>query len=188
MNDSTGIDFGPLTALIGVWKGDKGVDIAPEPDGEETNPFFETITFLEVGGVTNAESQNLSALHYHQIVSRKSDGAVFHNETGYWMWDAENKTVMHSLHIPRAVGLIAGGTYNGEKDADGRIILKVMAKLGDKNWGIIQSPFMRDKASTQSFEHEIIIGNGKLTYTETTMVDIYGKVFEHTDQNELELT
>ena len=81
MNDSTGIDFGPLTALIGVWKGDKGVDIAPEPDGEETNPFFETITFLEVGGVTNAESQNLSALHYHQIVSRKSDGAVFHNET-----------------------------------------------------------------------------------------------------------
>jgi len=188
MNDSTAIDFGPLTALIGVWKGDKGIDIAPEPDGEETNPFFETITFLEVGGVTNAESQNLSALHYHQIVSRKSDGAVFHNETGYWMWDAENKTVMHSLLIPRAVGLIAGGTYNGEKDADGRIILKVMAKLGDENWGIIQSPFMRDKASTQSFEHELIFGNGKITYTETTMVDIYGKVFEHTDQNELELT
>jgi len=188
MNDSTGIDYGPLSALIGVWTGDKGVDVAPEPDGEETNPFFETITISEVGGVTNAETQNLSALHYHQIVSRKSDGQIFHNETGYWMWDAETKTVMHSLLIPRAVGLIAGGIYGGEKDADGRTILKVKAKLGDENWGIVQSPFMRDKASTQSFEHEVIVGDGKLSYAETTMFDIYGKTFEHTDKNELELT
>jgi hypothetical protein len=188
MSNSESIDYGPLTNLIGFWEGDKGVDIAPEPDGEETNPYFETITFSTAGDVTNAEEQKLTALHYHQIVRHKSDGEVFHNETGYWMWDAENKTVMHSLHIPRAVGLIAGGTYGGEKDADGRTILKVSAKLGDKDWGIIQSPFMRDKASTQSFEHQIMVGNGKLSYAETTIVDIYGKVFEHTDQNELELS
>jgi hypothetical protein len=95
---------------------------------------------------------------------------------------------MHSLQIPRAVGLIAGGIYNGEQDSDGRVVLKVSAKLDDKDWGIIQSPFKRDKASTKSFEHKIVVGNGRLSYEETTMVDIYGKVFEHTDQNELELS
>ena len=45
-----------------------GIDIAPEPDGTETNPFYETITFTEADDVTNAESQALVALHYHQIV------------------------------------------------------------------------------------------------------------------------
>ena len=47
-----GIDYGPLAALIGTWKGDKGVDRAPESDGEERNPFYETITFEAAGDVT----------------------------------------------------------------------------------------------------------------------------------------
>jgi hypothetical protein len=34
----------------------------------------------------------------------------------------------------------------------------------------------------------VVVGNGKLTYAETTIVDIYGKVFEHTEQNDLVLT
>ncbi len=34
------IDFGPLTGLIGTWVGDKGVDRAPEPDGEERSPYY----------------------------------------------------------------------------------------------------------------------------------------------------
>ena len=37
-------DYGPLTNLIGTWNGDKGMDIAPEPDGTEHNPYYETIT------------------------------------------------------------------------------------------------------------------------------------------------
>ena len=41
------VDYGPLSKLIGVWKGDKGMDIAPEPDGTEENPYYETITFTE---------------------------------------------------------------------------------------------------------------------------------------------
>ena len=185
MSDNNAIDFGPLEGLIGTWKGEDGVDIAPEPDGKETNPFFETIIFSEVGGVTNAESQHLAALHYHQIVTRKSDGQVFHNETGYWMWDAENGIVMHSLTIPRGVCVLAGGAYAGEKDADDRVVLDVAAKIDDPNWTIVQSPFMDDKARTVEFTHEVVVGNGTLTYAETTIVDIYGKTFEHTDQNTL---
>ena len=184
---SDGTDFGPLQDLIGVWKGDQGTDLAPEPDGAETNPYFETITFSEVGGVTNAKSQNLVAVHYHQIVQRKSDGAVFHNETGYWMWEPATNIVMHSLLIPRAVGVLAGGKYGGETDDEGRVVLEVAAKLGDPDWGIVQSPFMRDNASTTEFRHRVAVGNGKLSYHETTIIDIYGKTFEHTDQNDLVL-
>lgn len=180
-----GVGFGPLSDLIGEWKGDEGVDVAPDPDEAETNPYFETLTFSPVGDVTNAEKQTLAVVHYRQIVRRKSDGDVFHDETGYWMWDSDTKTIMHSLVIPRAVCVLAGGTYSGEKEADGRTVLRVAARIDDKNWKIIQSPFMQANASTTEFRHEIAVGNGKLSYSETTMVDIYGEVFEHTDQNEL---
>lgn len=179
------INYGPLEDLIGVWEGGTGVDVAPEPDGEEINPYFETITYSEAGNTTNAETQILAAVHYHQIVSRKSDGKVFHNETGYWMWDSKAETVMHSLVIPRAVCVLAGGRHTGEKDPEGRTVINVAASMDDESWSIIQSPFLLEKARTKEFKQEIIVGNGRLSYSETTVLDIYGKVFEHTDQNEL---
>ena len=185
MSDNDDIDYGPLSGLIGIWKGDKGIDIAPDPDGTENNPYYETITFDAIGDVTNAESQVLAAVHYRQVVRRKSDNEVFHDETGYWMWDKQAGVVMHSLNIPRAVSLLAGGTHNGQKEADGSTVLEVSADLNNKDWQIIQSPFMRDNARTTEFRHRISIDNNKLSYSETTMVDIYGKVFEHTDDNEL---
>ena len=186
MKNNTDIDFGPLTDLIGVWAGDKGVDIAPEPDGSENNHYYETITFTAVGDVvTNAEEQVLAAVHYRQIVKRKSNDIVFHDETGYWMWDAKAAILMHSLTIPRAVSVLAGGSYNGLKDADGRTILEVSAAVDDPDWKIIQSPFMQKKANTIKFSHRIIVGKDKLSYSETTDVEIYGKLFEHTDQNDL---
>jgi hypothetical protein len=193
MTNPENIDLGPLADMIGVWEGGAGVDVAPEPDGAETNPYYETITYSAVGNVTNAESQNLSAVHYHKIVSRKSDGEVFHNETGYWMWDSNAETVMYSLVIPRAVCVLAGGKYTGEMDQGGRIVINVAASIDDENWKIIQSPFMLENARTfmlenartREFRQEVLIGDGRLSYSETTILDIYGKDFEHTDQNEL---
>jgi len=187
MNNETNIDYGPLTHLIGTWKGDKGTDIAPDPDGSENNPYYETITFEAIGDVTNAESQVLVGLHYRQVVRRKSDDKVFHDETGYWMWDANSGTISHSLTIPRVVSVLAGGTHNGETNTDGTVTLEVAANVDDAQWGIIQSPFMQDNARTTAFSHRITVGSGKLSYSETTMVDIYGGVFEHTDDNELVL-
>lgn len=183
MNDE--LDYGPLQELIGCWHGDKGMDVAPEPEGAEENPYFETITFTAVGDVTNAESQLLAAVHYTQVVQRKSTGEVFHHETGYWLWDAENKTVMQSFTIPRGLAVLAGGTWNGERDDQGRVLIEVISRLGDEEWGIIQSPFMRDNARTGEFSHHIRVGDGQLYYHETTWVDIYDHLFEHTDTNEL---
>ena len=179
------INYGPLKELIGVWKGDKGMDIAPESDGTEENPYYETITFSEGGDLTNAESQVLSVLHYRRIVQRKSDDGVFHDETGYWMWDEKTNVIMHSLNIPRAVSLLAGNTLNTTNYQNGKLTFEVSAGIDNEDWGIIQSPFMKKKALTKSYHQKIEIENGKMQYEETTMLDIYGKEFEHTDKNEL---
>ena len=40
MSDDANVDYGPLAGLIGSWSGDKGTDIAPDPDGTETNPLL----------------------------------------------------------------------------------------------------------------------------------------------------
>ena len=179
------INYGPLTELIGVWKGNKGLDIAPEPDGAEQTPYHETITFSPIGNVNNAESQLLAVLHYRQIVQRLSNDEIFHDETGYWMWDAKAGIIMHSLTIPRAVAVLAGGGHEGKAQNDGRWLLEVSAACDDENWQIVQSPFMRDQAKTTAFRQRILVGGGKLSYEETTMLEIYGRVFEHTDCNEL---
>ena len=60
------------------------------------------------------------------------------------------------------------------------------AALGDADWPIAQSPFMRDRASTTAFTHEVRLDGNRLVYAETTTVAIYGeKDFAHTDANEL---
>jgi len=177
-----GLDYGPLYHLAGSWSGDKGVDVAPEPDGEERSPYYESIVFEPIGDVTNADSQVLVALRYHQVVSRKSNDEVFHNETGYWMWDAEQQLVMQTLTIARGVCLVAGGSVavSGEE-----VVIRVHAARSDANWPIIESPFMRDNASTISFDRTLNVAGDTLRYEELTVVDIYGKRFDHTDENTL---
>ena len=177
------VDYGPLACLVGTWKGDKGMDVAPDPNnGKEENPYYETILFEAVGNVKNADKQVLAAVRYHQVVSRKSDRKIFHNETGYWMWDEASGIVMQSLTIPRGVCVLAGGKAAAQVKK-GATIFEVRASLGDNDWGIIQAPFMRDKARTTGFTHKITVEGDRLTYSETTLLEIYGKTFEHADQN-----
>jgi len=181
------VDYGPLAVLVGTWEGDKGMDIAPEPDGTEENPYYETLEFIAIGDVTNAESQTLAVVRYQQIVRRKSNDEVFHEQTGYWMWDAREGVVMESIVIPRAVCVLAGGTWSGAPAQGSLVQLSVAAKLGDSDWGIIQSPFMRDNASTVEFRHQLSVEGKTLSYSETTVLDIYGRSFDHTDENQLRL-
>jgi len=175
------IDYGPLAALVGTWEGNKGVDIAPEPDGIENNPYYETILYEAIGDVTNAESQVLAVLRYHQVVKRISNDKVFHNETGYWSWDSNTGVITHSLTIPRGVCLLAGG--KAIVNDDGSIEFNVEAAIDSDEWGIIQAPFMQENAKTTGFTQKIIVNGNQLQYSESTMLDIYGRQFEHTDNN-----
>ncbi len=185
MTDEKDIDYGPLAALVGTWEGDKGLDKAPEPDGTEENPYYETIVFEPIGDVSNAEDQVLTVLRYLQIVRRKSDGDVFHDQTGHWTWDAREGVISESLTIPRAVCVLAGGRYDSSAAEGSSVTMKVAAKLDDPDWGILQSPYMRDNARTLEFRHEITVEGDQLAYSETTVLDIYGRRFDHTDENRL---
>jgi methylamine---glutamate N-methyltransferase subunit C len=175
--------YGPLAALIGNWSGNRGVDLAPEPDGEEREPYYETILYEAIGDLKNAEEERIWALRYHQVVYRQRNGEMFHNETGYWMWSASNKTVMHSLTIPRGVCVLAGGIFDGDCESGKPITISVAAKLGDPDWGIIQSPFMSKKASTLAFSQTVTVDGDRMEYQESTLLDIYGRKFDHTDGN-----
>ena len=185
MSEKEVVDYGPLTDLVGVWKGDKGMDVAPEPDHTAKSPYYETITFTPSETVDNADSQVLTIVHYHLIVQRKENDKVFHNQTGYWLWDPREKTIMHSFTIPRGLCVLAGGSHDGEKDKRGNVIFEVAASLEDENWGLGQSQFMKKNALTTSFKQRFSIGNGQIIYSQTTMLEIYGKTFEHTDANVL---
>ncbi len=179
---SEDLDYGPLQGLIGIWKGDKGVDIAPEPDGKERNPYFETITFSPAGDVDNAETEVIVALHYHQFVSRKSTGKVFHNQTGYWMWNAQTGLVMHSLTIPRGVCVLACGKVSNQGDGGLQFELSTEGDFA----GISESTFMRDNAHTRSFNISMSLAGDSLRYKQSTLLDIYGGEFDHTDVSTLQ--
>ncbi len=182
-----GIDYGPLAALLGVWKGDKGVDRAPEPDGEERNPFYETITFEAAGDVTNAEQQVLAVVRYHQVVSRKSNDKVFHDQVGYWLWDASDNTIIETFTIPRGVAVVAGGSLAAPASLDQELVFDVSADASSPECGIVQAPFMFKQAKTTAFTHTVTVQGDEMRYTETTVLDIYDKKsYDHKDVNTLQ--
>jgi hypothetical protein len=175
--------YGPLYPLIGVWQGDNGMDVSPEPDGEEMSPYFETITIVPVGDANNAEEQTLVALSYTQVVTKKSTGQVFHHQTGYFYYEKKTDEILYSLTIPRAVSVLAKGKASV---AATKTEISVHAEAVDKNYGIIESSFMAAKASTRAFDMQLVVDGDALSYTMKTSVDIYGKKgFAHTDENSL---
>ena len=181
-----GINYGPLAVLVGVWKGDKGVDRAPEPNNEERNPYYETIVFEAAGDVTNGEQQTYCVVRYHQVVSRKSNDEVFHDQVGYWLWDAADDTLVETFTIPRAVAVVAGGKLAQPASLDQELVFEVAAETGSLEFGIVQAPFMFNKAKTTAFSHTMTVFGDTLRYSETTVLDIYEKKsYDHTDLNTL---
>ena len=189
MNDHTsidGINYGPLAALVGTWEGDKGVDRTPEPDGEERNPYYETIVFEAAGDVTNAEQQILSVVRYHQVVRRKSNDKVFHDQVGYWLWDPADDTIVETFTIPRGVAVVAGGKLGQPEDVTQELVFEVAADAKSPQFGIVQAPFMFKQAKTTAFTHKLTVCGDDMRYSESTILDIYDKTaYDHKDVNTL---
>lgn len=176
-------EFGPLAVLIGEWEGEQGMDIAPEPDGVEKNPYYETVIYTPVGDVENAQQQILWALRYYNVVTRKSNNEVFHDQCGYWMWDPKTNLIMHSFTIPRGLSVLAGG--KASIDEQGATVFEMSATLDDPRFSIVQSPFMFEKAKTKAFVQTLTVSGDKMQYSQNTVLDIYGTTFDHTDRNKL---
>lgn len=178
-----GIDYGPLALLAGTWKGEKGLDVSPTADGGADNePYADELSFAPLGSVTNAGEQTLVSMRYHHIVRRLSDGAVFHDQIGHWIYEPETGLLMHSISIPRGVTLLAGGGI--ESNAEGAVFT-VSAEEGSATFGISQSPFMAEKARTKAYRMQICLKGDTLQYNQCTSLHIYGRDFEHTDESVL---
>lgn len=179
-----GVDYGPLAQLIGRWSGAKGIDHAPDNKANvDESKFTDEIVFSIAGAAENAEEQALVALKYHHIVRRTENGLIFHDQIGHWIYEPLTGKVMHSLTIPRGVCVLAGGQY---ELVDGESIFTVAAQAGSETYGIVQSPFMCEKAKTNAFNMTLTVKDNELSYHEVMSLHIYGKDFEHVDRSTLQ--
>lgn len=185
MSDDEIENLGPLAALVGTWEGDKGADVAPaEPDRERVarSEYRERMTFTPTGRVDNHE-QVLYGLRYATTAWRLGQVASFHEEVGYWLWDAERSQVMRCFLIPRGVSVIAGGTV-----APDARTFTLEAERGSQVFGICCNPFLDDEFRTERFTVTVTLGDdGSLRYEEDTVLRMKGRdePFHHTDENTL---
>lgn len=176
-------ELGPLATLAGVWEGDKGDDVAPADDrGTETNKYRERITFVPTGLVENHE-QRLFGLRYSTTAWRIGEDDSFHEETGYWLWDAAEKQIMRCFIVPRGISVIAGGTVE-----PGATEFSLAAALGSPTYGILSNPFLDREFKTVRYELKVrILGADGWSYEEDTVLAMKGRPapFHHTDKNTL---
>lgn len=179
-------NLGPLAPLAGIWEGEKGDDTAPSDDrGTETNKFRERISFEPMGPVNNHE-QTLYGLRYSTIAWRSGENDPFHEESGYWLWDAQAKQVLRCFIIPRGITVLAGGTV--EPDAQS---FELAADVGSETYGICSNPFLDKEFKTVRYELKITIHNNEsFSYEEDTQIQIKGQkdLFHHIDKNSLIIT
>lgn len=173
--------LGPLRVLAGVWEGTKGDDTAPSDDrGIEKNQFRERMVFDPIGRVDNHE-QILYGLRYATTAWRIGEDKPFHEEVGYWLWDAKAKQAMRCFIVPRGVTVLAGGTV--EKDAKQ---FRMSARIGSPTYGICSNVFLDIEFKTVGYELEIIIHNeNSFSYEEDSQLILKGKteIFHHKDSN-----
>ena len=177
-------NYGPLSYLIGKWtSGDgwTGENQAPDPDRKvENTKFRQEMTFKPIGSVDNHE-QILFALEYSTVAWEEGDNDPFHQEVGYWLWDAKNKQVMKSFIVPRGISVNAGGTTNADSKK-----FKVEATVGSETYGICSNKFLDQEFKSLSYETEFtMIDENSFSYDENTQIEIKGqnKIFNHTEKN-----
>jgi len=182
MNDDIK-NLGPLAPLAGVWEGDKGDDLAPDKDrGVGQTAFRERISLEPIGEVNNHE-QSLYGLRYSTTACRIGEDSAFHEEVGYWLWDAANRQVMRCFIVPRGTSVIAGGTT----DADAKSF-EMFAEVGSETYGICTNKFLAEEFRIVRYELRIDIhDNDSFSYAEDTVMQIKGQdePFHHRDKNTL---
>ena len=186
MTDEIIKNLGPLAALAGVWEGDKGDDTAPSDNrGTETNKFRERMTFEPLGPVNNHQ-QMLYGLRYATTAWRLGEDNPFHEEVGYWLWDAQAKQVFRCFIVPRGVAVIAGGTVEPNARS-----FELAADAGSETYGICSNQFLDKEFKTVRFELKVTIHDDQsFSYEEDTQLKIQGQkdLFHHIDKNILKRT
>jgi hypothetical protein len=180
-------NLGPLALLEGIWEGGLGTDLAPsdkEADNRElaTSKYRERMVFEPTGQVDNHE-QHLFGLRYSTVAWREGADDPFHEEVGYWMWDADSKVLLRSFMPPRGMAILAGG----RAEADARAF-SLEAKAGSETFGICSSPFLHAEFKTLRYTLDLkFLDDDAFTYDEHTWLKMKGReaLFDHQDENTL---
>jgi hypothetical protein len=175
-------NLGPLTRLAGIWEGKKGVDLNPKADGPEQRDYIERIEMQPIDPQANGP-QLFYGLRYHIHIIAPPETTTFHDQVGYWLWEPATGLVMQSLTIPRGQAVLAAG--HAAADAT---TLKVSARRGETEYGIVSTAFLEQAFRTDSYDLEITFNpDGTWSYVSDTMLAVRGQAepFRHRDRNTL---
>src|SRR5512137_934449 len=135
--------LGPLAALAGTWEGE-GVDTHPVAHGSEDEPYRERIVFEAIDPQPNGP-QLLYGLRYHQHVNKLDEPLTFHDQVGYWLWEA----------------------------AAGARSFTVRSTLRSPTAGIVSAPFLDRNFSTTSYQVTFTVhDDGTIAYEQDTVLQI----------------
>jgi len=183
MSDEDLKNLGPLAYLLGRWEGQKGDDVAPSNlDRHQVarSKYREEMSFESTGRVDNHE-QVLYGLRYRTTAWRVDEPDPFHEEVGYWMWDAKDKQVIRCFMVPRGVSVIAGGDVD-PIDTE----WSLSAEVGSETYGICSNKFLDREFKTVRYDFKLTWNDdGTFTYDEDTVLQVKGaeELFHHTDSN-----
>jgi hypothetical protein len=175
-------NLGPLTGMAGIWEGQRGLDIKPKAEGPKKQAYVERIELQPIDPQTNGP-QLLYGLRYHTHVVKPDQIKTYHDQVGYWLWEPATNTVIHTLTIPRAQVVMAGGTASAEARE-----FELLATCDSEHFGIRSTPFLDYAFKTVEFRIKVTINpEGTWSYEQDTVLMIRGKEepFHHTDRNTL---
>ena len=175
-------NLGPLRRLAGIWEGQRGVDINPKAEGPETREYQERIELQPIDPQANGP-QLFYGLRYHLHVNTREEEISFHDQVGYWLYEAATGLILQTLAIPRGQIAIASGY--AEPDAK-RLVVK--AERGQTEYGICSTSFLDLAFRTDSYELTIDFhDDGSWSYVSDTMLMLKGRdtLFQHRDRNTL---
>jgi len=182
MNNDILAQLGPLSVLAGTWEGDKGIDISRVHSKETETTYREKVVFEPLGPVNNGP-QTLFGLRYSMTAWRLGEADAFHEELGYWLWDAANKQILRCFMVPRGVLINAGG----DSEIDSKSF-RLEAEVGSETYGIMSNKYLDETYKTMKYILDVTIkDDGSFSYKEDTQlwIPINEAMFHHTDENTL---
>lgn len=175
-------NLGPLLRLAGVWEGTRGVDVNPKADGPETRKYYERIEMQPIDPQANGP-QLFYGLRYHVHINTREEDITFHDQVGYWLYEAATGLILQTLAIPRGqIAIAAGHAKPGDKQ------LVVKAERGQTEYGICSTTFLDLAFRTDSYELTVDFhDDGSWSYISDTMLMVKGRdeLFRHRDHNRL---
>jgi hypothetical protein len=185
-------NLGPLRPMAGIWESVRGVDAHPIGAGSDTdgvaiegglrNDYVERYELQPIDPQTNGP-QLIYGLRYHVHIVKPGEVGTFHDQVGYWLWEAATQTVTQTIAIPRSQVVLASGTATPDATE-----FELIATLGSQTYGILSSPFLDAAFQTLSFRiHVTINADGTWSYDEDTVMQLADRdhVFHHIDRNTL---